>query len=606
MGEQQHYRLRQERPFLRRERETTTILCGGLTWAHERLIEVGLRALGYRVEILPNVDRAAHDTGRKYCSNGLCNPAYFTIGNLVRRLQRLRDDEGLSAQQIIDRYVFFTAGSAGPCRFGMYESEYRLALEAAGFAGFRVLVFQQSGGPVQSLEPSGIDFSMPFFHALLRGMMVGDIANDLYHQHRPFERERGASAAARRRMVEALVPVMAPLPAGPGRRAVDWLTGLTWLPRPVRRTMRWLSAVALLLEQRRSEQLVQALAAAAASFEQVALDRLRLAPLVKVTGEFWAQTTESDGNFNMFEQLERLGAEVLAEPLTTWIAYLIHVARVQQRRRLGVPDRRARTRLGRAWSRLLSPLRVRWTTALLDLAERVLVGEYDRLRAAVSGRVLPLVDQRELERLADRYYDPRLRGGEGHLEIGKTIHYAQSGHCHLVLSLKPFGCMPSTQSDGAQPAVLAEHPSILFLPIETAADGEGNALSRVQMALSEARQRARAEWRSLWARSSYAPADLCAFLATHPELQRAPLPFAPGQTATAVRLAALACEQMQAAGIRPLQVPAEERPDAVSPRARDEEQARLQSSPAPASASDWLAATRTSTAAAPAPLRGEA
>jgi len=33
-----------------------------------------------------------------------------------------------SAQDILDNFVFFTAGSCGPCRFGMYEAEYRFAL----------------------------------------------------------------------------------------------------------------------------------------------------------------------------------------------------------------------------------------------------------------------------------------------------------------------------------------------------------------------------------------------------------------------------------------------------------------------------------------------
>ncbi len=33
-------------------------------------------------------------------------------------------------------YIFFTAGSCGPCRFGMYESEYRLALQNAGYERF--------------------------------------------------------------------------------------------------------------------------------------------------------------------------------------------------------------------------------------------------------------------------------------------------------------------------------------------------------------------------------------------------------------------------------------------------------------------------------------
>ena len=37
---------------------------------------------------------------------------------------------------------------------------------------------------------------------------------------------------------------------------------------------------------------------------QVEVDRLRVKPMVKITGEFWAQLTEGDGNFNMFAFLE--------------------------------------------------------------------------------------------------------------------------------------------------------------------------------------------------------------------------------------------------------------------------------------------------------------
>ena len=40
----------------------------------------------------------------------------------------------------------------------------------------------------------------------------------------------------------------------------------------------------------------------------IEVDRLRVKPIVKITGEFWAQTTEGDGNFHMFEFLEREGA----------------------------------------------------------------------------------------------------------------------------------------------------------------------------------------------------------------------------------------------------------------------------------------------------------
>jgi len=47
----------------------------------------------------------------------------------------------------------------------------------------------------------------------------------------------------------------------------------------------------------------------------IEVDRMRVKPIVKITGEFWAQITEGDGNFHMFEFLEREGAQVLVEPL---------------------------------------------------------------------------------------------------------------------------------------------------------------------------------------------------------------------------------------------------------------------------------------------------
>ena len=47
-------------------------------------------------------------------------------------------------------------------------------------------------------------------------------------------------------------------------------------------------------------------------------------PVVKIIGEFWAQTTEGDGNFHMFEFLEREGAQVLVEPIGTWVMYMMY------------------------------------------------------------------------------------------------------------------------------------------------------------------------------------------------------------------------------------------------------------------------------------------
>ena len=70
-------------------------------------------------------------------------------------------------------------------------------------------------------------------------------------------------------------------------------------------------------------QTASALAEARERLGAIDVDRLRVKPIVKVTGEFFAQTTEGDGNFRMFQFLEREGAEVTIEPIANWIMYLL-------------------------------------------------------------------------------------------------------------------------------------------------------------------------------------------------------------------------------------------------------------------------------------------
>jgi hypothetical protein len=90
----------------------------------------------------------------------------------------------------------------------------------------------------------------------------------------------------------------------------------------------------------------------------------------------------------------------------------------------------------------------------------------------------------------------------------------------MVLSLKPFGCMPSTQSDGVQAAVMEHHKDMIFLPIETSGEGEINAHSRVQMALGNARARARQEFADALAETGRTREELRAFVDAAPELKK--------------------------------------------------------------------------------------
>ncbi|MCZ6515136.1 MAG: hypothetical protein O6850_04660 [Acidobacteria bacterium] len=254
-------------------------------------------------------------------------------------------------------------------------------------------------------------------------------------------------------------------------------------------------------------------------FNQIPVDRTRIKPIVKITGEFWAQTTEGDGNFNMFPFLEREGAQVMVEPIGTWVLYMIHQVIQQKKDQKGLSE----GAVSPPWWRLDKHLKINWDlhTQLLKLkmAEAIFKREYDRVIEAMGGVAHHLIDQYELQRLGHPFYNSRAGGGEGHLEVAKNIYYSNRGISHMVLSLKPFGCMPSTQSDGAQAAVMSKYRDMIFLPIETSGEGDVNAHSRVQMALGEAKNKAKLEFKEVLGSTGHTMEEIQGFIEENPELK---------------------------------------------------------------------------------------
>jgi predicted nucleotide-binding protein (sugar kinase/HSP70/actin superfamily) len=507
-----HFKRPVENPFTKDQRAHTTLLFGGLTWKHEHLIHGALEGLGYKCEALPTPDVKAFQLGKEYGNNGQCNPTYFTVGNLVQYLQTL-EERGLSRQEIIENYVFFTAGACGPCRFGMYESEYRLALRNSGFEGFRVMLFQQSGGLNQAEAEAGLEMNMDFFLAILNAMNMGDMISDIGYQIRPFEMEKGETDAAIREAMEGLHEVF----KKHRRFALEGQVGrfIKHLPR-VGSTAEYIGKF---LDQLYGTDYTEALRAVGERLARIKVDRTRVKPIVKITGEFWAQTTEGDGNFNMFKFLEREGAQVLIEPVGTWIMYMIHQAKQKHRDRKGISEVEAMPVAWRIDKRLKNEMRMCKSTAELSLAEAVFKREWNRLCEALNNLPHILTDQYELQRLGHPFYNSRAAGGEGHLEVAKNIYYSNKNMAHMVLSLKPFGCMPSMQSDGAQSAVVNLYKDMIYLPIETSGEGEINAHSRVQMALGEAKVKAKQEMARVLEETGLSLDQVGEYTAEHPELQ---------------------------------------------------------------------------------------
>ncbi len=503
----QHFQRPIENLFTRDQRDHTTLLFGGLTWKHEKLIHATLESLGYQCETVPTPDKRAFQLGKEYGNNGQCNPTYFTVGNLVQFLQGL-ETNGLSKQEIIDRYVFFTAGACGPCRFGMYEAEYRLALRNSGFDGFRVLLFQQRNGLNQAEARAGLEMNMDFFLGILNAMCIGDVINEVAYQIRPYEVKAGETDRVLAECMDFMHERIRNRPIVPNNKLTRLLTRLGMGTESTK-----------FLHQIFSEDYVAPLREVRRRLNGVAVDRTRVKPIVKITGEFWAQTTEGDGNFNMFSFLEREGAEVLVEPIGTWITYMIHQLVQKYGDMKGLDDGAVLPPRWRWDKHLKINAQVARKVMRLKLAEKIFEREYHRVVDALGGTAHHLVNQYEMQRIAHPYYNTRAAGGEGHLEVAKNIYYHNRSLCHMVLCLKPFGCMPSTQSDGAQSAVMTHFRDMIFLPVETSGEGDVNAHSRVQMALGEAKAKAKLEMKTALESTGFDLDEIQEFVRQHPELE---------------------------------------------------------------------------------------
>ena len=432
--------------FTRAQRKHTTILLPSLSKSPDVLLRAALAGLGYRIENLEIPDNESLQVGKEFGSRGLCNPAYYSVGQLIRYLRHLHEEQGLTKGQINERFLLLIANGCGPCRFGMYLTEYRRALRESGFEGFRMLLIGQTLEGHEIGEGGGIEFNTSMILAIAKALMCGDILNVLMYRIRPFEVEVGATDAAIQRCRELIA---------------DALENRRWLIPALWKVRRKLAAIRV--------------------------DRTRIKPRVSLFGEFWAMITEGEGNYNMQRFLEGEGAEVEVGLLTVWLLLLLWENRYDTRNR-------AQLKGADTYGRGLEGADIRKRLLIMWAVEKAGRFCFNLFARAAGLRGFALPDMDELSRLSHEYYDNNQRGGEMHFEVAKLIQCARDRKAHLGISIKPFGCMPSSGvSDGVQSLVSEHYPQTIFLAVETTGDGAVNIHSRVQMQLFKARELAARE-----------------------------------------------------------------------------------------------------------------
>jgi len=471
----EHYRTYTPRPFTRAERDSVTILFGGLHWRVERVIQAVLENCGYRARVLPVATRDDLLAGREVADIGQCCPTSFTTGNLVNFLRG--ESRRIGAEEVTRRYVYLTAGSCGACRFGQYHQSYELALRNTGLEAFRMFLMAQDQMDQGKATGDGLEIDLRLTLGALWAIFCTDALQDVEYQVRPFETRPGQTDAVVREAVELIAEVFRERPPHGGTRTVAWHLTTPRFTRVMREVHR--------------------------RFGEIEVDRLRVKPTVKITGEFYLQTVEGDPNYNIHRWLEGEGAQVYPAPICVWMDYLLRLGRQKFEDYVGV-DRSA-------------PLKV----AALRAVGRIYRWQYDRIRRAMGELPHAMPHQDVLRALAAPWFHSRLDGGEGDMLVGKALWAHQNRLAHMICELSPYSCMPNTMSIGAMAGVIGKHPDLLYAPLEIKGDAEVHALSRCQMILTEAKKRAQREFDDALARTGLALDRVRDYVEQHPEMKSA-------------------------------------------------------------------------------------
>jgi hypothetical protein len=179
-----HFHRPVERSFTAEDRGRITILFGGLTWKHEKVIQSVFHGCGYKCEVLPVPNVSGFQLGKEYGNNGQCNPTYFTVGNLVQYLKYLesranRAGDHRSTTSSSPPAPAVPAASA--CMRPNIASRCRTPALAASACCCSSRTTESRQPPVKP----GLKFTVDFGMGMLNAMNFGDVMNEMIYRIRP-------------------------------------------------------------------------------------------------------------------------------------------------------------------------------------------------------------------------------------------------------------------------------------------------------------------------------------------------------------------------------------------------------------------------------------
>ncbi|MFH1616295.1 MAG: acyl-CoA dehydratase activase [Planctomycetota bacterium] len=334
-----------------------------------------IRAYGQSAEVMPIADELSLLQGRQVTTGKECLPCIITTGDMLK-VVRAKGAEP-------DNVAFFMPGSAGPCRFGMYNCLHRLILGYVGMGHVPVISPDQDGSFYKEFSKN---ITGSVNSNLMKDVWIATVGIDLLWK-----------------LLLRLRPF-----------AVDARQAQQVYEHSVKR---WVQAVEKRMSLTQMHLLMNFIAN---DFAEVELDLKVRKPRIGIVGEIYVRS-HPFANRDIITRLEELGAACDLATLAEWIYYTNFTRNETARRR----------------KQTYEFFNNKFQNYFQHKIEKKLAGPLEkRFGKLAEGPIEHIIEMA-------RPYMHHSFEGEAILSIGKMIEFYRRG-IGGVVNVMPFSCMPST------------------------------------------------------------------------------------------------------------------------------------------------------------------
>ena len=245
--------------FTKEMKKDYTILIPQMAPIHFELLEAGVKASGYHVELLRTCTQKTVETGLKYVNNDACYPSILVTGQMIEALQ--------SGKYDLNKTALIMSQTGGGCRATNYIGFIRKALKDAGFENIPVISFNIVGME----KMPGFKLTVPLIERLLKMIVYGDLLQKMLTKNRAYEVNKGET-----------------------QKLFDY----------------WIEKCKKLLEKSTNKEFKQSIYDIVNDFEKIELDTSVKKPKVGIVGEVLIKYHPFGNNY-VANILEKEGAEVI-------------------------------------------------------------------------------------------------------------------------------------------------------------------------------------------------------------------------------------------------------------------------------------------------------